>query len=99
PVISQQPVSQTNIVGTTANFTVVADGTLPFYYRWYLNGNPMSDNARVTGSLTATLTISNVQTSDAGNYFVTVTNPAGSVTSTSVVETVLAPPTITTQPK
>jgi immunoglobulin I-set domain protein/Ig-like domain-containing protein/VCBS repeat protein len=99
PVIVQQPVGQTNITGTTANFTLGVGGTPPFIYRWYLNGVQLIDNLRVTGSQTESLNISNVQTSDAGYYSVNVANPAGSITSTAALETVIPPPSITIQPK
>jgi hypothetical protein len=58
----------------------------------------------VSGATSATLTISNAQSSDAGTYAVTVANSAGSVSSASATLTVNAAapaniaPTITTQP-
>lgn len=98
PVITQPPAGQTNITGTTANFTVLADGTPPFNYQWYFNGTVLADNARISGSTAAGLSISNVQASDAGNYIVTVANPVGSVTSAVATLTVHVSPSVTTQP-
>ena len=56
-------------------FKVVAGGTPPFTYQWFFNGNPL------TNQISDTLTLTNVQTSQSGNYTVTVSNSAGSITS------------------
>jgi hypothetical protein len=93
PSIASQPQSRTNVMGTIAAFSVAANGTAPFSYQWQFNG------ANISGATGATLTIGNVQSSDAGNYAVVVTNSAGSVTSASAVLTVWVPPVITTQPQ
>jgi lysophospholipase L1-like esterase len=97
PGIRAQPQSQTALAGGTASFTTVATGRAPLTYQWFLNGtNALNDGARITGSTTPTLTISNTLAGDAGLYVVVVTNPAGSTTSTPpAVLTVLDPhPTI-----
>ena len=98
PSITQQPSSQTNYAGTTATLSVLASGTPPLSYQWLLNNVALADDAHRSGSAAATLTISNAQGADAGNYTVVVTNGAGSVTSLVAVLTVWTPPTITTQP-
>ncbi|MEJ0089922.1 MAG: LamG-like jellyroll fold domain-containing protein [Limisphaerales bacterium] len=66
--ITLQPQSQTAIVGDNVIFTGGAIGDSPLNYQWYFNGNPLTDNGRITGSGSTNLSISNVQTSDAGNY-------------------------------
>ncbi len=38
PAIVTQPQSTTNVVGTTANFSVTASGTAPLSYQWQFNG-------------------------------------------------------------
>jgi hypothetical protein len=93
PNISTQPQSRTNVAGTSALFTVAANGTAPLGYQWQFNG------ANVGGATGATITIGNVQSSDAGNYAAVVANSAGSVTSALAVLTVLVPPAITLQPQ
>jgi hypothetical protein len=41
-------------------------------YQWQFNGGPvLSDNGHITGSATATLTITNVQAADLGTYTIT----------------------------
>ena len=72
PSIVLQPVSQTNYVGRTVNFSVEADGTAPLVYQWYFN----SDTA-LSGGTNTTLTLSNIQTNDAGGYSVVVANTIG----------------------
>ncbi len=95
PAISTQPVNQSAAVGGTATFSVVATGSPAPAYQWLKN------NGTITGATNATLTLSNVQLADAANYAVTVSNSAGSITSSTVALTVSAStvaPTIVSQP-
>src|SRR5204863_354190 len=87
------PTNQAVALGQNASFSVVASGSIPFSYQWYLNGSAVS------GGTNATLALSNVQTNQAGNYIVVVGNSAGSVTSAVATLTVYVPPTIATQPQ
>ena len=81
PVIVAQPQSQTNLAGTTALFSVDATSSTPLSYRWQKDGVALTDNLRRNGSQSTSLSISSVQTNDAGNYTVILTNIAGAVTS------------------
>jgi alpha-tubulin suppressor-like RCC1 family protein len=92
PTITEPPASQTIAVGQTATFTVTAKGTEPLSYQW------RKGTGNIAGATAPTLTLANVQTSDAGNYRVVVSNSVGSVTSAAATLTVLVPPAITTQP-
>ena len=83
PVITAQPQSVTLAPSNTANFTVVASGTAPLSYRWFFNTNTF-----LAGATNSTLTLANVQNTNAGNYFMVITNSAGSVTSFVAVLTV-----------
>ena len=63
---------------------VTATGTQPFNYQWYYAGtaladgsNPNADGSGFSGSQTASLTISNLQSAEAGSYYVRVSNSAG----------------------
>lgn len=98
PSWTLQPVSQTNVTGSNAVFVAAADGSPPLHYQWYFNSSPLNDNARIIGSQTAMLTISNLTTSDTGNYSVAVANDGASITSSNALLTVLVPPAVTTQP-
>ena len=81
PAITRQPTNQTVSAGATAGFRVSATGTAPLSYQWQFNGTNLADTARISGSLSNTLTISNAGGADAGSYDVVVTNAGGSVTS------------------
>jgi len=93
PTITTQPESQTVIQSQNASFSVVAGGTAPFSYQWIFEGAAMS------AATNATLTLTEVQTNQAGNYTVVVSNAWGSVTSAMASLTVDVPPGITTQPQ
>ena len=81
PTITQNPASRTNVAGTTATFSVAAAGSAPLAYQWLENGASLNNGGNVSGATTATLTLTNVQDTNAGSYSVVVTNTAGSVTS------------------
>ncbi|HEY5233420.1 MAG TPA: immunoglobulin domain-containing protein [Verrucomicrobiae bacterium] len=93
PTITAQPTNVTVNVGGTASFSVTAGGTQPMSYQWSFG------TTNLDGAANATLTLTNVQLNQTGNYSVLVTNIAGSTNSVAAMLTVLAvPPTITTQP-
>ena len=92
PAIVTPPAGATVLAGSNVTFTVTASGTAPLAYQWLKN------NAAISGSTSATLTLANVSAADAANYSVTVTNAVGSATSASATLTVLVPPAITSQP-
>jgi hypothetical protein len=52
-------------------FSVVALGTGPLHYQWKMN---VVGNGDIPNAANSTYTIPAVQLSDAGQYFVTVTN-------------------------
>jgi hypothetical protein len=72
--IASQPLSQSVFLGSNVTFAATAIGTTPLNYQWYFNGSPLTDGGRVSGSLTTSLTISNIQLSDAGGYTMTASN-------------------------
>jgi uncharacterized delta-60 repeat protein len=92
PNIVSQPVSCTNTVGTTANFTVGANGLSPFAYQWFKAGSPLTDGGNIFGAASSVLSLGNLKSADAGNYFVVVSNNWGSVTSRVAQLTVTLPP-------
>ncbi len=95
PVITSSPTAQTVAAGATATFSVIATGSPTPAFRWRRNGVTLS------GATAATLTLTNAQPADAGQYSVSVTNSLGSVSSLPVALTVTVPasaPAITVQP-
>lgn len=83
PVFSSEPASQVVLVGDTASFSAVANGTAPITYQWSKNGVPIS------GATSSSLTVTNVQVTDSGSsYTVTASNSVNSVTSSIAVLTV-----------
>ena len=93
PTISTQPKSQTVTEGNAVTFSVTATST-GLSYQW------KKDGVAISGATSASYTISSTKRSDAGSYTVTVSNTAGSVTSSAAKLTVnLKAPTISTQPK
>jgi len=99
PGISSQPVGTNVIAGKNAVFTVTAGGTAPLTYVWSKNNNALTDGGNISGSHTATLTVANVSSGDAGNYSVAVANSVSSVTSSNAALSVILPPAITAQPQ
>lgn len=97
PAITTQPVSQTALAGTTVVFSVEATGTNPLSYQWYYSG--LLRFFPINGQTGPSLTLNNVQQSNAGTYYVSVSNGAGTVTSNQVTLTVNSPPSITSQPQ
>jgi hypothetical protein len=93
PKITTQPTNQTVVAGQTASFIATASGTDPLNYQWYFN-----TNTPVANGTSSTLTLTNVQATNDGSYFLIVANAAGSATSSVATLTVLLPPTITSQP-
>jgi hypothetical protein len=82
PSISAQPANATVTAGSTAFFNVAGRAIPAPTYQWQLNGSP------IAGATASVLVLPNVQTSAAGNYSVTMTNVAGSVTSSAASLTV-----------
>src|SRR5580658_8696784 len=95
PVITQQPASQTVTTGQPATFSVVATGTAPLTYQWYMSGATVGTNS-------GTLTIPQAASSQTGaQIYVNVSNSAGTTKSNTVsltVSSAATAPTISQQP-
>jgi uncharacterized protein (DUF2141 family) len=92
PSIIMQPTNQTTTVRSNVTFTVTAAGSTPLSYQWEYNTTNLLNDTN------ATLTLNNVQLSQAGNYSVLVTNLYGSTNSTLAVLTVNPLPLACTPP-
>ena len=92
PSITAQPQSLAINAGIDAGFNVTATGTTNLAYQWYFNGTNLAGATNTSYSRT------NAQFSDAGSYFVVVTDTTGSKYSSAAVLTVNASPFINAQP-
>lgn len=92
-VILATPANQSRSAGLDATFSVLAGGTPPLRYQWYFNG------ATIPAATNSTLLITNVQTSNVGDYRVAITNDYGGTNSAPATLTVGAQfPVIAQQP-
>jgi hypothetical protein len=66
--ITIQPQSDTVTVGDSVTFTATITGTPPVSYQWNKDGTP------IPGATSSSYSITSVQTTDAGTYFVTESN-------------------------
>lgn len=98
PLIFEQPLSQTNQVGTTATFTLRADGTGPLSYQWFKDGAALEEDATVLGVHSPTLTLSDLWGPAGGVYTVVVSNSHGEAISAEVPLTVTGDPGIVAEP-
>jgi hypothetical protein len=85
PSISAHPQNDTVDVGEDATFSVTASGNPTPTYQWRFEGS------NISGAVSNSLSLTDVQTSDAGDYDVVVTNSNGTVTSNTATLTVNTP--------
>lgn len=83
PQITMQPSSQTVGEGKSVTIAVEARGS-ELTYKWYLNGGPI----RGTNPTTASITLDNTTTADAGSYTCEVGSACGSTTSQAATITI-----------
>ncbi|HEY3760919.1 MAG TPA: immunoglobulin domain-containing protein [Verrucomicrobiae bacterium] len=88
PFITAQPQSTSAVLTSNATFSVSASGPGPLAYQW------LFDNTNEVDSTTNLLAIDDVQPTNAGVYFVIITNIYGSVTSSPASLTVTLPPIV-----
>lgn len=85
PIITKQPVNQSVVIGGSVIFSVTAIGDPALTYQWrYAKGI-------ISGAVSPTLALTNVQIGRAGQYDCVVGNPFGTVISNEVTLTVSLP--------
>ena len=92
PIILSQPTNAIVLPGDSVTFAVNSLGTEPILYQWRIGGT------NILYATNSTLTISNVQPSQAGTYTVVVTNNYGSLISSNAVLNVAQSPLFVTEP-
>lgn len=91
PVVSTNPMSASVCLNSNHDLTVtISAGTNPVY-QWYFNGAPVGVNSPIHN-------ISSFNAGDVGNYYVTITNGCGTVTSITAALSLVNSFTITDQP-
>jgi polygalacturonase len=86
PTIDTQPANQTVTNGTTVTFSAVATAQPAPSYQWLMNGSVLN------GQTNATLTITNAQFGNYGNYSVVVSNNVGEIVSSNALLLVITEP-------
>ncbi len=74
PYIVAGPEDQTVLAGSTVTLNVKAGGDGPLSFQWQENGTNLVDGGNLSGSTTATLTLTAVTATNAGTYSVMVSN-------------------------
>ncbi len=85
PEIVTAPLSQVANAGLSVVMNVLARGSAPLSYQWRLNGAPLA------GATNATLTVTNIQVANEGEYEVIVANPAGEAAARATLTVLVRP--------
>ena len=83
PIFVTSPQNQSVFVGATATFSTLAVHATGC--QWQLNGTNLVESSHYIGVTNSTLTISNLQMSDAGNYTVVAGHPLNPSTNTATL--------------
>jgi hypothetical protein len=73
PIFSLQPSNAVVSLGSTLSFNALVSN-VAVNYQWMFDGNPLTDGNGISGSRTATLTVSGVTAAEIGDYSVVATN-------------------------
>jgi hypothetical protein len=87
PAIVTQPSTQTTFPGSNVTFSVTASGSA-LAYQWKFSGT------NLPGATNSALVLTNVQLPQAGPYFVTITNSAGTTNSAVALLRLLVSPSL-----
>ena len=78
PVVTTIPQSQTVFPGVDVTFTGAASGTAPLSYQWFFNSTNL-----IASATSASLTLTNVTSSQSGAYTLVVSNSVGGASATA----------------
>ncbi|HSU53772.1 MAG TPA: immunoglobulin domain-containing protein, partial [Candidatus Dormibacteraeota bacterium] len=85
PIITVQPIGQTNFMGATFNLNVSASGAPPISYQWLKAGT------NIGGAVSSSFNIITATRHDSAIYSVVASNPGGSNSSSNVVVLIRVP--------
>ncbi len=85
PTITTQPISYTRCIGTDITLTIVVSGTGPYTYQWQKDGVDLVEGGNISGSQTASVTITSAQIADSGDYTCIISSICGDITSDTAV--------------
>ena len=97
-IIAQAPEDLSVCPDEVATFAVTASGEGTLTYQWYHDSVPVSDGSRHSGATDSQLTITGIESADAGEYTVEVGGDCGAVTSSAATLVVKHPTEISDQP-
>jgi hypothetical protein len=86
PFFVSEPVSSIVTEGQNITFSATVAGTPPFTYQWQFQ------TKNIASATNSSLTLTNVQFNQGGNYSLIVSNAGGSITSSNALLTVSFPP-------
>ncbi len=92
PSMGEQPSGQIACAGDDVTFSATATGAAPLSYQWRMNGSAIG------GATGSSLTVFSVESSDAGDYEVVVSNGCGTSTSSAATLTIEIGPAIAVHP-
>ncbi|HUG10874.1 MAG TPA: immunoglobulin domain-containing protein, partial [Opitutaceae bacterium] len=98
PKILAQPPEVAVVTGDIAQLSVSVSGSIPMAFQWRKNGVILVDGNGISDATSPTLWIDPVKGSDAGQYDVVISNPAGSLVSAPMTLNVTLSPVFTTRP-
>ncbi len=94
---TSQPYGATNTYGSTITLSALADGTGPMSYQWYFEPNGGSSfTALGSPNNSGTLSLTSVNFSESGSYYVAATGGAGGPTNSVTVSVLVVPPSLVT---
>ncbi|HEX4263048.1 MAG TPA: LamG-like jellyroll fold domain-containing protein [Verrucomicrobiae bacterium] len=100
PTITRKPQSVAIGLGGATTLSAAATGNPTLTYHWYQGTTQLSDvPGNISGSTSNSLTITNAQLSNAGNYTFVANNSYGSSTSAVALVTITPSPDIVKQPR
>jgi hypothetical protein len=79
----------TVVVGATAGFNVVVEGSTPLALQWYRNGQAVTNGGNIQGATLPYLKLTGVDFAGAGTYSVVISNATGVAVSSNLLTVVI----------